>query len=100
MTTLANCTFERVSVEELELDVGNPRVARVLAMYSTPVKPEDMALALGVGDSHGDEENTTTFRSLRESIKTNRGIIHPIIVNKGRDRTSYCDRGQYPDTDI
>ena len=82
MPSSTNCTFERLSIGQLELDVGNPRVARVLEMYGTSVKPSDMALALGAGDSQGSEENTTTFRSLRESIKTNRGTIHPIIVNR------------------
>ena len=74
-------SFERVPVDQVELDVGNPRIARVLAMYDD-ITPERMALALGVGDSQSGEENTTTFRSLRESIRTNKEIIHPIIVDK------------------
>jgi hypothetical protein len=40
-----------------------------------------MSLALGAGDSQA-ENSSTTFYSLRESIKTNGGIIHPIIVNR------------------
>lgn len=85
MLSSANCVFKMLPVKSLVLDVDNPRVARVLEMYGSKVTPADMALALGSGDSQVGQENTTTFRSLRESIKTNKGIIHPIIVDKRAD---------------
>ena len=43
-----------------------------------------MRLALGVSPSD-DSDSGTTFYSLRESIKTNGGVIHPIIVNETDD---------------
>ena len=75
MLSSANCVFKMLPVKGLVLDVDNPRVARVLEMYGSKVTPEDMALALGSGDSQGGEENTTTFRSLRESIKTSYRLV-------------------------
>jgi len=50
-------------------------------MYGGQITAEQMSLALGAGDSQ-IENGSTTFYSLRESIKTNRGVIYPIIVNK------------------
>ena len=77
-------TFRQIPVDCLELDVRNPRVARVVEMYGESVTPEQMALALGAG---GDTStgSGTTFHSLRESIRTSKGIIHPIAVNSTGD---------------
>ena len=78
--------FQRIPVDELELDSRNPRVARVIEMYGDSVTPEQMGLALGAG---GDAStgNGTTFHSLRESIRTSRGIIHPITVNSTKGKS-------------
>ena len=81
MDTLANSRFEFLPVDKVELDVSNPRIAKWLEMYGDNITPEQMALALGAGDSQ-QSDGGTTFRSLKESIKTNGGVIHPIIVNE------------------
>ena len=74
--------YERLPVADLELDVQNPRVARIVEMYGADAITYDrMRLALGVSASD-DSDTGTTFYSLRESIKTNGGVIHPIIVNE------------------
>ncbi|MBA3066413.1 hypothetical protein FP828_07975 [bacterium] len=73
-----------ISVDEIELDKTNPRIAKYLEMYGKDITAEQISLALGVGDSQV-AENGTTFQSLKASIKTNGGIIHPIIVNKRSD---------------
>ena len=73
--------FELLPVAGLELDVSNPRVARIVEMYGDEVTYDRMRLALGVSASD-DPDTGTTFYSLRESIRTNGGIIHPIIVNE------------------
>ena len=75
------CSFERVPVHELTLDTKNPRIAKWVEMYGDKITNEDMLLALGF-DGGPSEEGSTTFHSLQESIKTNGGIIHPIIVNR------------------
>ena len=73
--------FERMPVDQLELDMTNPRIAKWVEMYGNQISAEQMSLALGAGDSQADD-SSTTFYSLRESIRTNGGIIHPIIVNR------------------
>jgi hypothetical protein len=71
-----------VPVDQVELDLGNPRIARVLEMFDPKqVTSEQIALALGAGDSQ-EGETYTTFYSLKESIRTHGGIIQPIIVNR------------------
>lgn len=73
--------FEMLSIEEIELDKNNPRIAKWIEMYGGDVTEEQMALALGAGSSD-EGESGTTFMSLKQSIRTHKGIIHPIIVNR------------------
>lgn len=56
-------------------------------MYGESVTAEQISLALesGAGRSGTESGSNTTYISLRDSIKTNGGIIHPIIVNKTLD---------------
>jgi hypothetical protein len=63
------------------MDRSNPRIAKWLEMYGGEITAEQMSLALGAGDP-STSETQTTFRSLRESIRTNGGLIHPIIANR------------------
>ena len=75
--------YKLLPVMDINLDVANPRIAKWIEMYGSKITAEQMSMALGAGDdSEGD--GGTTFRSLREAIKTSGGIIHPIIVNKER----------------
>jgi hypothetical protein len=74
-----------IPVGQLELDLGNPRIARMLEMFDpTQISSEQIALALGAGDSQ-EGDTYTTFYSLKESIRTHGGIIQPIIVNQLAD---------------
>ena len=73
--------FDMISVDTLVLDTSNPRVARFIEMYRGDITDDQMSLALGAANSE-QGENTTTFQSLRASIKTHGGIIHPILVNR------------------
>jgi len=73
--------FEMLSVEKIELDLKNPRIAKWIEMYGNKISPDQMALALGAGSS-SDGDVGVSFNSLKQSIQTNRGIIHPILVNK------------------
>jgi len=45
------------------------------------ITSELIALALGAGDSQ-EGDTYATYRNLKESIKSNHGVIYPIIVNK------------------
>ena len=76
--------YAMLPVEMLVLDTSNPRVARYIEMYGGEVTDEQMSLALGAG-SYEQGESSTTFQSLRASIRTHGGLIHPILVNKKID---------------
>ena len=76
-----NSYFENLKVDSIELDLTNPRIARIMEMYTEPT-PENIALALGVNSNDEDSNAGTSYLSLKQSIRTNGGIIHPIIVNK------------------
>ena len=73
--------YDLLPVKQLKLDTENPRIAQWIEMYGDKVTDEHMKLALQVGGSD-DGAAGPSYRSLRESIKTNRGVIYPIIVNK------------------
>lgn len=73
--------FQVLLINDIELDIRNPRIAQYIEMYGDEITAEQMSLALGAGDSQKSDSGTT-FQSLRESIRTNGGVIHPIIVNK------------------
>ena len=70
--------LEMIPIESIKLDHGNPRIAQILEIYGDSVPAEAISLAL----SGGSSDSGTTYDGLRESIKTNGGIVHPIIVDK------------------
>ena len=71
--------YKIIQIDKIHLDLGNPRIAPILTMYGSEVTADQISLALV---SVGSDSSHTTFASLKESIKTNGGIIHPIIVNR------------------
>lgn len=84
-------THQVVPISDLELDKDNPRINRWIANY-TDVSQEAIHLALGAG-TDGGPESGPSFPSLRESIRTHGGIIHPIIVNRRADGTMVVVEG-------
>ena len=72
----------KLSIQEIEMDKTNPRIQRALSMYGDEITAERIALALKEGSSDEDGGSTTTFNRLKNSIKKNKGIINPIVVNK------------------
>jgi len=67
-------------VDSIELDLQNPRIAKWIEMYEGTPTPEQIELALRSGGSQ-DDVGGPSYHSLKQSIQTNRSIIHPIIVN-------------------
>ena len=66
--------YVELGIYQVELDISNPRIANYLEYYSEDSLDSDtMALLLGT--------SSDSCASLRESIKENGGIVHPIIVN-------------------
>lgn len=76
-----NSTYQELKIDLLELDIQNPRISQYLDMYGDNVSAEGIALALTGSATDG----STSFSALRESIRVNKGIIHPIIVNHTTD---------------
>lgn len=67
--------YTELKVNQIELDRSNPRIANFLEIYDEEkLNSDTMALLLGT--------TSDACASLRESIKENGGIIHPIIVNR------------------
>lgn len=90
-----------LNVEHVEFDPGNPRIAEYLNTYTEP-SPETVAMALQPGDAK--------YQELKQAIKSNEGIINPIIVNSNDSRLIAIEgntrlaivkqfHSQYPDTE-
>lgn len=73
--------YLKLSINEVELDKNNPRIQQYLEMYGDEVTSDGIALALN-GSSGA---SSTSYQTLKESIRVNKGIINPIIVNKYSD---------------
>ena len=70
--------YIELPIDQIELDKSNPRIATYLATHDPDdITSELMALLLGT--------TSESCASLRESIETNGGIIHPIVVNQRAD---------------
>jgi hypothetical protein len=75
--------FRILNTDQIELDLHNPRIARFIEKYGTEsINSAQISMALGVGGGDEAGDSGPTYNSLRESIRTNGGIIHPIIVNE------------------
>lgn len=75
-----NSSYKELGINDIELDFDNPRIAKYIEQYGKDqLTSEAISLALGGGT---DDKNGTSYSSLKESIKSNGGIIHPIIVNR------------------
>src|SRR4029077_15093821 len=84
--------LELVPVADIELDRTNPRIRKFLEMYPEAPTAEQMYLALNAaGDEEG--ESSTSFQKLKNSIQTNGGIIHPVILNRRADGSLICIEG-------
>ncbi|MCE1226906.1 MAG: ParB N-terminal domain-containing protein [Geobacteraceae bacterium] len=73
--------LENIDISLIDLDVSNPRIAKFVEFYNE-VTDEAIKMALQVtssGDGAGSG-NSSTYTSLRESIRTQKGIINPIIL--------------------
>lgn len=76
--------LQQIPIDDLELDVKNPRIRKWVEMYGDSPNAEQIYLALGAG-STDPESSSTTFTALQEAIRTHGGLISPIIVNRQAD---------------
>ena len=76
----AQSNYVILPIDQIELDISNPRIADYLQYHDIDsIDSNTMALLLGT--------TADACASLRESIKQNGGIIHPIVVNHRPDGT-------------
>lgn len=76
-------TLEMLSIQAVDLDIQNPRIAKFIEFHKE-ITEDHIKLALqqtSSGDGTGPG-NSSTYQSLRESIRTQKGLIHPIIVTR------------------
>ena len=83
---MGSMDIRQVAISNLKLDERNPRIAALTETYTTPPEPEWIIMALG-RHSAGDEEQgaSTSYSSLKESIKASKGVMQPIIVTPTED---------------
>lgn len=74
--------YEKISIGNIELDLENPRIKQFLEIYSGPITAESIALAL---NNPSGNSASSSFETLKESIKVNKGLINPITVNRFED---------------
>lgn len=74
--------YIKIPIDKIELDLENPRIKQWLEMYGDEITSEGIALALTASSGSA---STSTYTSLKESIRVNKGIINPIIVNKDKN---------------
>lgn len=74
--------YMKLSIDQVELDLENPRIKQWLEIYGEDITSEGIALALSASSG---TSSTSTYSALKESIKVNKGIINPIIVNRNAD---------------
>src|SRR5438046_2716695 len=84
---------EFIPIDKIELDKGNPRIAKFLEMYPGEPTAEQLFIALGAGGDESETESGPTFNKLKQSIITNCGIIQPILVNRSADGQNTCIDG-------
>lgn len=73
--------YLKLPITEVELDISNPRIQQYLEMYGDNITSDGIALALNGASGN----SSSSYQTLKESIKVNKGIINPIIVNKRAD---------------
>lgn len=80
--------YKKIKIDDIQLDVDNPRIKHYVEIYGENLSSEQIALALNYsGDSN------TAYEALSESIRVNKGVIHPIIVNRKPDGTHIVIEG-------
>jgi hypothetical protein len=78
---MINCKYVELDIEKVILDRNNPRIRKYLEMYGDKITSETIAFAL---NSSGTD-SSTSYDTLKESIRVSGRIIHPILVNKYPD---------------
>lgn len=85
---MTGLTIQYIPVSQIILDQRNPRVAPALESIESEPSQKFIELALGQFAPDDDEKGaSTTFSSLKASIRAHKGLINPIIVTPRDDGT-------------
>ena len=84
--------LQSISVDEIELDTSNPRIAPFLEHLEKPLTAEAVFMALGAG-SEDEGAGGSTFNRLKQSILTNGGIIQPVMLRRLSSNKYLCIEG-------
>lgn len=72
---------KQIAVGDLVLDPRNPRIAPMLDSFDSEPTMEWILLVLGRFSSVDEDQTTTSYSSLKESIRANKGVMQPITVS-------------------
>ena len=70
--------YQIVNVEEIDFDSDNPRIKIALEKYGDRLNAKHIYFALR--SAADGEQRTSSFSSLKDSIRANKGITQPITV--------------------
>ena len=77
--------FQIVNVEEIDFDRDNPRIKMALEKYGNKLDAKGIYFALQTAID--GEKKTSSFSSLKDSIRANEGVTQPItVVLKGDEK--------------
>lgn len=83
---MTNLTIQYLPISQIILDQRNPRVAPALESIESEPSQKFIELALGQFAPDDDEKGaSTTFSSLKASIRAYKGLINPIVVTPRAD---------------
>ena len=74
--------YMKIPISQIELDLNNPRIKQWIEIYGEEISSEAISLALSA--SSGASTNSS-YTALKESIRVNKGIVNPILVNRYAD---------------
>jgi hypothetical protein len=80
--------IQLIPIERISLDWRNPRIAHTLEAMSEAPSQDFIEMSLGLHAPEDEERGaSTTYSSLKASIRANKGLILPIIVSPRGDGT-------------
>ena len=81
--------YKMLKVESVSFDTKNPRIKKALEKYGDKITEERICFSL----RSATEESTgaPSYKRLKDSIRANRGLIMPVIVNIKNNKTVCID---------
>ena len=77
-------TYRSIGIKQIDFDKANPRIKVALQKYGD--KLDDQRIRFALQTATEGSSSTSSYRSLRDSIRAARGISVPIVVRPDADR--------------